>query len=230
MHAKGRLLIERTFIILFLIITLTGCNSVNRDIDNGSNTSINSGDSKEKDYNKNNDNYNINRNDIKINLHKDLDNNDELKTIISDCFYKYYGIKIPQNELNIFNIFRNVDTDNNEIIINAFYEGEIDKHNYHLNIVINHTNKIMERIDARDYNIKEQETEITSEHAEKIAEEYLIIVDKEKYKSSGTIKVSKNRRDGYQVIFTDKIDEKNVVLVSINPYSLQVTSYVVHWS
>lgn len=230
MQAKNRfLLIVRTFFALFLVITITGCNASTGKIENSKNNEDGHEIVKEQDVNTKKDNYDITRDNLKIDFNNNLDNDKLLKNVIYDCFYKYYGIMLPKDKDNIFTINRVVDTTTNEIIINASYIGEIEKQDYYLNIVINQTNRCMERIDSINYSIKDNEKEISQEEAERIAEEYLMIVDKEKYKSTGTIRIIKNLRDGYQLIFTDKNNEKNIIIISVNPYSLQVTSCVIYW-
>ncbi|SHK17996.1 hypothetical protein SAMN02745248_01972 [Hathewaya proteolytica DSM 3090] len=225
MHIKKTFIIGSMLLVFAAFTSFTACSNGQSNDNVISNEKIqdNIDNSNKKDEIK----YNKPRSEINADMSVDLDNNEEIKKIACQLFYKYYGLKIPSDKTSKFEINRIVD--HGISIINLSFMGAIDEEDHYLSMVINKDKKLMERIDATNYNKAEREEKIDSSKAEKIAEEYLLLVEKDKFHEVGTIKIVENTRDGYKIIFMKKDHEEDAISVSVNPYTAEVTSFLTHW-
>ena len=227
------LTIVANIVIISIIIATVSMGKNDKHIDNDKKNQINI-ENNIKNNSNSSDKLNENKtNDenVKIDLSVDLNNEKELLKVIGSFFKRYYEIDIPSDGSIKFTLNKTISEKNGDEILNAGYMGDLHKKKYYLNIVINKTQKKMERIDRYDYSVEEKEEEISEIEAKKIAEKFLKQVDAEKYSLVKDIKVTENSRDGYVVIFKDENYQQNnnSIIVAVNPYSSMVSSFMSSW-
>lgn len=164
----------------------------------------------------------------------ELNNIEEVNNFAKKAYKDYFSMDFTKDESFRFDVEEKTLDETSEKLWFCSWMGTYEGKDIYLNILINKKDGRIKKIDKYDYSEQESDNTIMDDDAKKIALDFVNKVNKEKVEFIGDSKIVKNSKDGYKVIFPKKngkgSENKDIMIVAVNPYSGTVNSFTDLWN